>query len=1512
MFRTPLPSLQMNAEPFRKLSILRHTVWAVMILASAIALSPTASAQGQSGAVACPKDPNAASITDGYDTDGDDYCSIASGGTDCNDTAGSGVGNGASINPGAPETCNDVGIDNDCDGIGAVSGNAEDVPFALHQDADDDGYGNPAVFFGYGCPVELNFGSGPTWYINNKTDCNDSRADAYPGGTEVCDGYDNDCDNYIDEGVTTPFYRDSDGDTYGNASIVANACSQPDGYASNTGDCNDSASYAWTGRAEICDTYDNDCDTYIDEGVTTRYYRDVDGDSYGVQGTFVDRCSVQDGYTDRYGDCNDTYGSGTSTYPGAPELCATSTVDNNCNNDSYDIDTYASDKVDYFRDADLDTYTTSQTSKFCPGTTNSGWRATANPTDCNDANAAINPGAVEICDGYDNNCVGGIDDGLTTSPYYIDTDGDGYGAGTAVQGCVAPPGYVAFAGDCNDNQASIRPGATEVCDDIDNNCNGTVDEGLKNRYYRDADGDTYGSTTVFTDACSRPDGYVTNQGDCNDNPAAGGTFAWTGRAETCDTYDNDCDSLIDDADPTVSGQSLYYPDADSDGYGSRTASGTLYCFAAAGRVTDNTDCYDTYGSGAAINPGAQEVCDGGVDNDCDNYADDNDPSTSSASKTDFYADSDGDTYGSGTAVRACVQPANHVTRAGDCNDSYSYISPAGTEVCDAYSPVRDEDCDGVANDLDTGGAGGKTTFYRDVDGDSYGSPTNTMQRCSAGDGYVGVAGDCNDALVGGSAFNPGAQEICDGYDNDCDTYTDDADPSVTGRPTWYRDGDNDTYGDPAVSRLSCTQPDGYVSNSADGCPTVQSLQAPVTWYRDGDSDGYGDPAVAASSCTQPDAYVSNSGDGCPAVTQLQAPLTFYRDTDRDGFGSTTVQVCALTAPDGYSSTGGDCNDTYGSGASINPNATEVCDPNNVDEDCDTYADNYDSSAEESTKSRYYFDGDGDSWGIGKAVFRCDAADGYSSAINGDCNDQRADVYPGAQEVCDAYNVDEDCDDLADNADPSALAGSRTTFYRDADNDGYGTSSNTRSRCDAEAGYVARDGDCNDGNQNISPGRPEVCDLYNTDEDCDGYADNADPGITPDILQSTGSAFYRDADGDGYAVSDVYYFCDQPSGFLGSPGNDCNDAVGGVNPGATEIIDNSRDDNCDGYELCYRDVDNDGFLTNAAGGPATTSSADLDCTDAYEGTSTDARTDCNDTNAAINTSAAEACDGGIDNDCDGYADDADTGGATGKSAFYRDSDADTYGDTYTTMQRCAAGDSYIAASGDCNDADRYINPSAQEVCDASNVDEDATGSPTTTTPAHRTPRAATSSPTAMATALAQGCRSAGATGLRALRRSLATAMMRMPTSIPSARRSATPRTSTRTATDTPTTPIRQAPRASSRITQTRTSTATARSAAPAPTTATRLRAHRCRATTAMTPTAAAPRSTRVRRKPAPTLAPTTTAMPTTTRRRSSQPARPTSSTTTPTPTATDTGQAPRLAPATRPRITWPRPATATRA
>ncbi len=292
----------------------------------------------------------------------------------------------------------------------------------------------------------------------------------------------------------------------------------------------------------------------------------------------------------------------------------------------------------------------------------------ANSLDCDDMNQAVNPTATEVCDGIDNNCNGLTDDadpGVTGQPtWYQDSDLDGFGnSAVFVVACTAPSGYVANALDCNDGCSSCYPGAPEVCDGLDNNCNGQTDEGVLTTWYQDGDADGYGNPAVFVTACTQPSGYVANSLDCND-----GDFAINpGATEVCDGFDNDCDGLTDDADPSVIGQSTWYADTDNDGFGNPSAS-VLACVQPVGYVADNTDCNDTC---AACHPGAVEICDG-LDNDCNGQTDEICPSN------DFCANATpiGDGTFSGDCSNAATQvgmPALCFTAANDL--WYSYANP---------------------------------------------------------------------------------------------------------------------------------------------------------------------------------------------------------------------------------------------------------------------------------------------------------------------------------------------------------------------------------------------------------------------------------------------------------------------------------------------------------------------------------------------------------------------------------------------------------------------------------------------------------------------------------------------------------------------------------------------------------------------------------------------------------------------------------------------------------------------
>ncbi len=168
-----------------------------------------------------------------------------------------------------------------------------------------------------------------------------------------------------------------------------------------------------------------------------------------------------------------------------------------------------------------------------------------------------------------------------------------------------------FGGDdCDDTDPTIGPHATEVCDDIDNDCDGSIDEDVQSTFYEDSDGDTWGDPASAYEACEMAAGDVTNDGDCDDTDAA---INPDHGPDECDGIDNDCDERIDE-----DGRTPYYPDADGDGYGAEVT-GELYCEddAPEGYVTIPFDCDD---DNDAKNPAEIEVCDG-LDNDCNDEID---------------------------------------------------------------------------------------------------------------------------------------------------------------------------------------------------------------------------------------------------------------------------------------------------------------------------------------------------------------------------------------------------------------------------------------------------------------------------------------------------------------------------------------------------------------------------------------------------------------------------------------------------------------------------------------------------------------------------------------------------------------------------------------------------------------------------------------------------------------------------------------------------------------------------
>ena len=133
--------------------------------------------------------------------------------------------------------------------------------------------------------------------------------------------------------------------------------------------------------------------------------------------------------------------------------------------------------------------------------------------DCDDDDPQIHVNAEEVCDEQDNNCDGYVDEGLLNK-YYIDQDSDGFGFDDeTTEGCTVPDGYVEIGGDCDDSSANTFPDAIEICDGLDNNCDGEIDEGLLFEVFIDEDNDGFGSNTTTLLTCEEQNGFVLNDND---------------------------------------------------------------------------------------------------------------------------------------------------------------------------------------------------------------------------------------------------------------------------------------------------------------------------------------------------------------------------------------------------------------------------------------------------------------------------------------------------------------------------------------------------------------------------------------------------------------------------------------------------------------------------------------------------------------------------------------------------------------------------------------------------------------------------------------------------------------------------------------------------------------------------------------------------------------------------------------------------------------------------------------
>jgi len=537
------------------------------------------------------------------------------------------------------------------------------------------------------------------------------------------------------------------------------------------------------------------------------YVRSFHASDFGIYGSYDLRVSIQGGVDadgDGYTSDVDCNDADPAIHPGAIEVC--NGVDDNCNL-----------AIDEGFDKDGDGY------KTCTG-------------DCNDGDALVHPGAVEVCNNIDDNCDGRIDEGF-------DQDGDGYST---------------CNGDCNDANPLVHPNAPELCNGIDDNCNGLIDEEF------DADND----------------GFTACGGDCNDaNP-----LVHPGAVELCNGIDDDCDGLVDEGFVDTDGDGMadcVDPDDDNDG-----VPDALDCMPLVALVSHpppevgemvlapigstiriqwdmlpETQVYNLYRGVVRLNDGwsFQSICQASESASPSL----SDPSVPPIGSLYYYLQAGANLCGEGTlgtgtggSTRPIVQPCapqgrdTDLDSIPDLTDNCPLVANPGQ--ADADHDERGDACDNCVSLPNIG--------QRDLDGNGIGDACQDLDQ----DGYTADV-DCRDD---DPAIHPGAVELCDARDNNCDGRVDEG--FVTGGT--------------CTAGIGGCQRSGTVICSASGTGTTCS---------------------AVPGPPQPE-VCNFVDDDCNGVVD--------NGFDQDG--------------DGYTTCGGDCADNA---PLVHPGAVEIF--NGVDDDC---------------------------------------------------------------------------------------------------------------------------------------------------------------------------------------------------------------------------------------------------------------------------------------------------------------------------------------------------------------------------------------------------------------------------------------------------------------------------------------------------------------------------------------------------------------------------------------------------